>query len=72
MELKLVRDADSFRPSVLGRASGVHEEILMGRDTQVSWEDVYAGQDGVKVGDGGQGAVGWHEEMEGRVGMGKW
>ena len=77
MELKLVRDADTFRPSVLGKASGVHEEILMGRDTEISWEDVYSGQDGAKMveshgGEGKQGVVGWHEEMEGKVGMGKW
>lgn len=71
----MVRDVDSFRPSVLGRASGVHEQILMGKDTEISWEDVYGGQDGVKLAEGGegrQGVVGWHEEMEGRVGMGKW
>ena len=70
----MVRDADSFRPSVLGVASGIHEDILMGRDSSVAWEDVYAGQDGIKMasGDGGQGVVGWTEEMEKRVGMGKW
>lgn len=68
----MVREADSFRPSVLGRASGVHEEILMGRDTTVDWEDVYAGQDGVRLAEGGegrQGVVGWHEEMERMVRM---
>ncbi|EXJ75280.1 uncharacterized protein A1O5_01976 [Cladophialophora psammophila CBS 110553] len=74
MELKLVREADSFRPSVLGRPAGVHEEILTGRDTEISWEDVYAGQDGVRLaGQGGDGhGVGWMEEMERKVGMGKW
>ena len=74
MELKLVRDADSFRPSVLGAPANVHEDILTGRDSSVSWEDVYQGQDGMKIpgGEGGQGSVGWTEEMERRVGMGKW
>ncbi len=71
MELKLVRDADSFRPSVLGSASGVHEDILTGMDSSVKWEDVFAGQDGMKV-DNVQGSVGWNEEIERRVGMGKW
>ncbi|KIY01683.1 uncharacterized protein Z520_01820 [Fonsecaea multimorphosa CBS 102226] len=75
MELKLVRDADSFRPSVLGKAAGVHEDILTGRDAEISWEDVYAGQDGLRFvagqGSDGQG-VGWMEEMERKVGMGKW
>ncbi|RMZ84766.1 hypothetical protein DV737_g1037, partial [Chaetothyriales sp. CBS 132003] len=74
MELAMVRKADSFRPSVLGPASGVHEEILTGRDTLVSWEDVYAGQDGVKLGggvEGGQSVMGWHAEFEHKVGMGR-
>jgi proteasome maturation protein len=73
MELKIVRTADSFRPSVLGRSSGVHEEILTGRDSSVEWEDVYAGQDGLAV--GGVEAVGganWTEEMERKIGVGKW
>ena len=75
MELKMVREADSFRPSVLGAPGRVHEEILSGKDTELSWEDVYAGQDGMKLsvssaGDG-QG-IGWTDEMERMVGMGKW
>ncbi|KIV94036.1 hypothetical protein PV10_05194 [Exophiala mesophila] len=75
MELKMVRDADSFRPSVLGAPSRLHDDILTGRDTAMDWEDVYAGQDGLKMGlnQGGDGqGVGWTEEMERKVGMGKW
>lgn len=53
----------------------MHDDILRNRDTSVEWEDVYAGQDGlrqtVNVGGDGQG-VGWTEEMEVKVGMGKW
>ncbi|RMD43845.1 hypothetical protein DV735_g1295, partial [Chaetothyriales sp. CBS 134920] len=74
MELSMVRKADSFRPSMLGAPSGVHDEILTGRDTQISWEDVYAGQDGIKLGggvEGGQGVLGWHAEFEQKVGMGR-
>ena len=71
----MVRETDNFRPSVLGAPSSLHADILMGRDSEISWEDVYANQDGVKLGggvEGGQGVVGWHEEMERKVGMGKW
>jgi proteasome maturation protein len=72
MELKMVRGADSFRPSVLGQPGRVHEEILTGRDEQIAWEDVYQGQDGLKMGldVGGDGqAVGWTEEMEKKLRM---
>jgi len=67
-----VRGADSFRPSVLGQPGRVHEEILTGRDEQIAWEDVYQGQDGLKMGldVGGDGqAVGWTEEMEKKLRM---
>ncbi|KAK7905397.1 hypothetical protein LTR67_000118 [Exophiala xenobiotica] len=75
MELKMVRDADSFRPSVLGAPSRLHEDLLMGKDDHISWEDIYNGQDGLTLGlnaaGDGQG-VGWTEEMEKKVGMHKW
>ncbi|KIX04275.1 uncharacterized protein Z518_05142 [Rhinocladiella mackenziei CBS 650.93] len=75
MELKMVREADSFRPSVLGAPSRVHEEILTGRDTEITWEDVYQGQDGLRGAmDRGIGEIGagWLDEIEKKVGMGKW
>ncbi len=77
MELKMVRTADSFRPSVLGAPSHVHEDILTGRDAELSWEDVYGGQDGLRlglnVGGDGQGAPGgFTDEMEKKLGMWKW
>lgn len=71
----MVAKSDAFRPSALGPASGVHCDILGGRDASIEWEDVYNGQDGLRgfVGVGGDGqAVGWTEEMEVKVGMGKW
>ncbi|KAF2667918.1 hypothetical protein BT63DRAFT_426767 [Microthyrium microscopicum] len=44
MELNAVR-AGSWRPAVLGRLPGggqsVHEDILMGKETEVAWEDVF-------------------------------
>jgi len=46
MELKIVRDG-TFRPAVLGGMKGgnVHEDILVlgGRDSEVSWEDIFPG-----------------------------
>lgn len=70
-----MRKADGFRPSVLGPPSRVHDDILCGRDTEVQWEDIYAGQDGLRgvvdAGGDGQG-TGWNDEMERHVGMGKW
>ncbi|KIW21088.1 hypothetical protein PV08_01667 [Exophiala spinifera] len=75
MELKMVRDADAFRPTVLGAPSRLHEDVLTGKDDQISWEDIYSGQDGMKLGldaSGDGSAVGWTEEMERKVGMWKW
>jgi len=67
-----VRDGD-VRPSVLGPAASLHDDILSGRDAEITWEDVYAGQDGLVAGAGGDGqGLGVHEEMERRLGMGKW
>lgn len=75
MEQHLVAQSDNFRPSALGPPSRVHDDILKGRDCSLDWEDVYAGQDGlrgiVNAGGDGQG-VGWTEEMETKIGMGKW
>lgn len=74
MEQKIVNQADNFRPSVLGPINSVHGDILRNRDTCLDWEDVYAGQDGLRGADrGGDGAaVGWVEEIESKVGMGRW
>lgn len=75
MELKMVREADSFRPTVLGAPARLHEEVLTGRDVEITWEDVYQGQDGLRLGlsSGGDGqGVGWTDEMERKLGMGKW
>jgi len=68
----MVREADSFRPSVLGTSGRVHEDILAGRDGEMTWEDVYSGQDGLRVAGGDGQGVAWLEEMERKVGMGKW
>ena len=68
MELKIARDGE-WRPAALGGSQGaaggmgsVHEEILTGRDSTISWEDVYTGEDS-------KGAVGMHDEMERKLKM---
>ena len=69
MELKIVQAGD-YRPSALGRPSGVHEDILSGRDAEIDWEDVYTREG--QVGGGEETSGGVHGEMEKMVGMGKW
>ena len=44
MELRIA-DAGEWRPAVLGGASsGVHGDILRGREAEISWEDVFRGE----------------------------
>lgn len=64
-----MREGD-WRPTALGKASGVHEDILSGRDTEIDWEDVYSAEE--RVGGGEETSGGVHGEMERMVGMGKW
>ncbi|KAF4554756.1 Proteasome maturation factor UMP1-like protein [Elsinoe fawcettii] len=70
-----------WRPAVLGgegrgfgsvwgsgsrwTGTGVHADILLGREAEVAWEDVF-------VDDPLRKTVGFHEEVEGRVGMNSW
>ncbi|KAK3338545.1 proteasome maturation factor UMP1-domain-containing protein [Neurospora tetraspora] len=63
MELKIVRDGE-WKPLALGGSVGtlggmgnVHEEILMGRDGDITWEDVFTGEEG-------RAEVSVQEEME--------
>jgi hypothetical protein len=43
MELKIA-SAGEWRPATLGGSSGVHKDILEGRDCEIGWEDVYTGK----------------------------
>jgi len=62
MELLTVAHGESVRPSALGRGAGVHEDILRGTDTEITWEDIY-------VGDEMQNPADFHGEMEQRMGL---
>lgn len=62
MELKIAREGE-WRPAVLGGDSpSVHEDILNGRDTSITWEDVFKGDELRSI-------PGMHEEMERKVKM---
>ncbi|PYH87504.1 putative proteasome maturation factor Ump1, partial [Aspergillus ellipticus CBS 707.79] len=65
MELKIVQDG-TFRPAALGGLKGgnVHEDILVlgGRDAEVSWEDIF-------LGDEFREPPTFHHEMENRLRM---
>jgi proteasome maturation protein len=62
MELKIAREGE-WRPVVLGGLRrGVHEDILMGKDTSIEWEDVFTGEESRTL-------PGFHEEVEKKVRM---
>ncbi|RFU30165.1 hypothetical protein B7463_g6174, partial [Scytalidium lignicola] len=62
MELKITRDGE-WRPAMLGGVGpGVHEDILNGRDTDITWEDVFKGDEMRSI-------PGIHEEIERKVKM---
>lgn len=42
MELKIAREGE-WRPSALGPSAGLSGDILVGRDGEITWEDVYTG-----------------------------
>jgi len=62
MELKIAREGE-WRPACLGNSGpGLHEEILRGTDTGITWEDVFKGDEMRSV-------PGFHEEVERKVRM---
>jgi len=48
MELKIA-SAGEWRPAALGGSSGVHKDILEGRDCEIGWEDVFKGTSGSEM-----------------------
>ncbi|KAF1915118.1 integral membrane protein DUF92-domain-containing protein [Ampelomyces quisqualis] len=61
MELKIT-EAGEWRPAALGRSSGVHKDILEGRDTEIGWEDVFTGNELRQAPD-------FHSEIESKLRM---
>lgn len=61
MELKIA-EAGEWRPSALGGSSGVHKDILQGRDCEIGWEDVFTGNELREVPD-------FHTEIEKKMKM---
>jgi proteasome maturation protein len=62
MELKITREGE-WRPMVLGGGQrGVHEDILSGRDTTCTWEDIFTGTEMRNV-------PGFYEEVETKMRM---
>ena len=61
--MKICREGE-WKPSCLGGSAKAGEEILAGRDTEITWEDVYRGEEGGREGD-------MQAEIEGRVGIGE-
>lgn len=43
MELRIAREGE-WRPTALGPSAAVSSDILAGRDLEIGWEDVYAGE----------------------------
>ena len=68
MELKICREGE-WRPQCLGGSARVGEEILLGREAEVGWEDVFTGGERDEHVQG-EGEV--QREMDGRVGIGRW
>ncbi|KAF2094789.1 proteasome maturation factor UMP1 [Rhizodiscina lignyota] len=61
MELKIARDGE-WMPRMLGGGSGVHVDVLAGRDCEIGWEDVFKGDEMRDLPD-------FHSEMEARLRM---
>ena len=47
MELRIAGEGE-WRPHVLGGSANVHTDILAGRETDISWEDVFNGMCGYR------------------------
>jgi len=71
MELDICEKGD-WRPACLGGegrtggSSGLHADILAGRDCEIGWEDVFVGDESA----GFEAVGGFHGEMEKKFGMG--
>lgn len=64
MELSIVENTD-FKPQVLGGSDPMHKDMLLGKDTSLDWEDVYANG----LSQNGNHVMDMHSEMEKRLGL---
>ncbi|QFZ28510.1 putative proteasome maturation factor [Clavispora lusitaniae] len=62
MDLKII-EATDFKPQVLGGSDSMHKDILLNKEANVDWEDVYKG--GFEYGE----ARDFHSEMEAKLGI---
>ncbi|CAL8578260.1 hypothetical protein XPA_004051 [Xanthoria parietina] len=61
MEIKIAREGE-WRPMALGGSAGVSGDILVGRDAEITWEDVYTGSESREGAD-------FHAEVERKLRM---
>ncbi|MCJ1349672.1 hypothetical protein MMC31_007913 [Peltigera leucophlebia] len=61
MELNIANSGE-WKPKSLGGSAGLHGDILAGRDMEMTWEDVYKGDETREGAD-------FHSEMEARLKM---
>lgn len=62
MELEAVKVTD-LMPKILGGSSSLHKDILMNKDTTVSWEEIYPGHSSKDL------KLDFHSELEKRMGI---
>lgn len=62
MEMEVVKATD-LMPSMLGGPSSAHHDILMNKDTNVTWEEIYPGQSHSQL------KADFHTELEKRMGI---
>ena len=64
MEMRICEEGE-WRPRMLGGSAGAGGDVLRGRDTELTWDEVYRG-------DETREGMGFHDEMEARQGMIDW
>lgn len=62
MELEVIKMTD-LAPQLLGGPSSIHQDILLNKDTSVTWEEIYPGQSHNDL------KQSFHSELEKRMGI---
>ncbi|KAL8853535.1 MAG: hypothetical protein Q9221_001694 [Calogaya cf. arnoldii] len=69
MEIKIAREGE-WRPMALGVSAGVSGDILVGRDAEITWEDVYTDEMLMEgLGSEFREGADFHAEVERKLGM---